>query len=1587
MLDLSSFFFFFFLFSFVLVYVMDPVVKTFVEAPTESFLEECSRDELNKLADYYAVDVGDRRRKESVKSSLKAGLIQMGVLKAEVAGRGVTGVDVPSLQGAGSTAGFTFEQQRELVLLRMKLETEREMEMEKLRRDQLLAVEKMRQETEQAKIELQRHKLALISDGKVGAEVLLSDHPAFPNSSAKRDDLGDLRLVPKFEEGDPETFFVLFERVAQVREWSDSVCTLMLQCVLTGRAREAFSALGSGGELTYAAVKSAVLKSYELVPEAYRQRFRGCKRGNKSHLEFARDLYTHFDRWCAASDVQNFDEMRDLMILEQFKNSVPEAIAIYISENKVKTAAEAAALADDYMLTHGGESGHAGALNAGAHRGRASAGGPWPGRSVGNWGADHGKERVCEFDKVCHFCQRKGHIKRDCFAFKSRYKPGGAPASPKPAMCAAPVGEQLAGVSQGESKPGVSCTELISYLPFIREGSVSLFEGGKQVAVQILRDTGAYDSFIVASTLPFSDITDTGARIPVRGMGMEILCVPQHKMWLSCELFQGEVAVAVRPALPLEGIQLILGNDIAGGRVWSDQRGPAPAHDPAPERNGSNCGAPLPLVAPTPLIRSGSDEDGVPGVFAACAVTRAMAKDKQKEAGTGHDSCHDDDITNVDIPWSVSRSELVVEQQGDESLRSLWELVQPVGEVKNHAQCYFVQDKVLMRKWVPQCDDFVGEPVYQVVVPTKLRNIVLQISHDQSGHLGVRKTYDRILRYFFWPKLKRDVSSYVKLCHVCQVTGKPNQGISPAPLCPIPAIGQPFEHLIIDCVGPLPPSKTGAIYLLTVMCQNTRYPAAYPLRSITTRSVVRALTQFISVFGIPRVIQSDQGSNFSSRLFAQVLKQLKVAHNQASAYHPQSQGALERFHQTLKSMLRAYCVQMNRDWEEGLPWLLLSAREVIQESTGFSPNDLVFGHKVRGPLALVQDGWADSPPPQNLIDYINGFRYRLYKAQEVAKGKLGAAQAKMKNRFDRHAKCRMFLPGDQVLALLPLITSPFQAKLLGPYSVVEKVSDQNYIISTPDRRARTQLCHVNLLKPYYTAAKESDQLREGVHPACMAVSGSHVMGVVQEDEDVQEPDDMVLCGRLKNSECLVNLDKLLSHLDLVKREALSKLIKNFPGLFQDTPTCTHLVEHDIEVGECKPIRQRFYRVHPDKRKFLDAEVQYMLDNGIAQPSSSSWASPCLLVPKSDNTPRFCSDFRKVNSITKPDSFPLPRIEDCVDQVGSARFVSKFDLLKGYWQVPLSARAQEIAAFITPSGLYSYRVMPFGLRNAPATFQRLMNMVVKGLEGCSVYLDDVVIYSDDWETHLKRIEKLFAALANAKLTVNLSKCEFAKATVTYLGRVVGQGRVCPVRVKVEAVDKYAPPLTKKSPMRFLGLVGYYRSFCRNFSSVVAPLTNLLKSAVKYVWTPECQTAFESVKSLICNSPVLLAPRWDRGFRLEVDASHVGAGAVLMQPDDLGVDRPVCFFSRKFNKHQLNYSVIEKETLALVLALQHFHVYVSSGSVMVFTDHNPLTFLSSLQNPNRRLVRWALFLQSYSLDIRHIRGQDNVVADALSRAPQE
>ena len=413
--------------------------------------------------------------------------------------------------------------------------------------------------------------------------------------------------------------------------------------------------------------------------------------------------------------------------------------------------------------------------------------------------------------------------------------------------------------------------------------------------------------------------------------------------------------------------------------------------------------------------------------------------------------------------------------------------------------------------------------------------------------------------------------------------------------------------------------------------------------------------------------------------------------------------------------------------------------------------------------------------------------------------------------------------------------------------------------------------------------------------ASVSVAASHNPQRVDKEDIIQGE------LKLKNSDLLSNLDEKLVHLPMREKKKLEKLLKEFAILFPDTPGKTTAIMHDVDVSNASPCKQHPYRMNPSKLKNLSEEIEYMLHNDIIEPSSSEWSSPCVLVPKPDGSYRFCTDFRRLNAVTVTDSYPIPRIDDCIDRIGPAKFVSKLDLLKGYWQVPLTERARRLSAFVTPQGLYQYKVMPFGMKNAPATFHKLINQLLQNLDGCEGYIDDVIVYSDTWEEHMLRLRVLFTKLAAANLTVNLKKSEFGHARVTYLGYVVGQGQVKPVTSKVEAIHSFQVPANKKELMRFLGMARYYRKFCRNFSVVTAPLTNLLRKHQPYVWSPVCQQAFENVKAILYSDPILAAPDFGKQFKLVVDASDVGAGSVLHQEDSQGIDHPVCYFSAKFDEH--------------------------------------------------------------------------------------
>ena len=587
-----------------------------------------------------------------------------------------------------------------------------------------------------------------------------------------------------------------------------------------------------------------------------------------------------------------------------------------------------------------------------------------------------------------------------------------------------------------------------------------------------------------------------------------------------------------------------------------------------------------------------------------------------------------------------------------------------------------------MRKWrpfdVPVDDEWAV--CHEIVVPKSYRLEILSIAHGSpmSGHLGINKTYHKIINHFYWPGLKSDVSKYCKTCHTCQMAGKPNQTIPKAQLQPIPAFDEPFSRILVDCVGPLPRTKSGNEYLLTIMCTSTSFPEAIPLRNIKTKSIVKALIKFFTFVGLPKSVQSDQGSNFMSGIFQQVMHELGIKQYRSSAYHPESQRDLERFHQTLKNMIRSYCFDTEKDWDEGIHLLLFAVRKSVHESLGFSPFELVFGHSVRGPLKLLKEKFlSNDETPLNLPQYVSDFRNRLSRACEVARSNLKTSQGKMKARYDNHVIDRKFKPGDKVLALLPIPGRPLQARYFGPYTIDKKTSDLSYIINTPGRRKNKQMCHVNMLKQYFD---RDSSISKPITVLKTFPQESNVFEPEVNSDFIDKSDPGP--SKLENSDILKNLNNKLSHLKPSQQEELKQLIHEYKHLFPDIPTRTDKIYHDVIVEDSKPIKQHPYRMNPLKQKYLQDEVKYLLENDFIEPIQSNHSSPCILVPKSNGTYRMCTDYRKVNSVTKTDSFPIPRIGDCIDKVGNSKYVTKFDLLKGFWQVPLTDRAKEVSAFAT-----------------------------------------------------------------------------------------------------------------------------------------------------------------------------------------------------------------------------------------------------------------------------------------------------------------
>lgn len=466
-----------------------------------------------------------------------------------------------------------------------------------------------------------------------------------------------------------------------------------------------------------------------------------------------------------------------------------------------------------------------------------------------------------------------------------------------------------------------------------------------------------------------------------------------------------------------------------------------------------------------------------------------------------------------------------------------------------------------------------------------------------------------------------------------------------------------------------------------------------------------------------------------------------------------------------------------------------------------------------------------------------------------------------------------------------------------------------------------------------------------------------------------------------------------NHLSLEQKTIADDMIKRFKAIsFESRGKLgrTHLISHHIDTGDTPPIKQRCYRLSPVKQKALIVEVDKMLEWGVIEKCESPWLSPVIITPKKNGEWRFCVDSRKLNSVTRRDAYSLPFVNEILDNLKNAKFLSSIDIAKAFWEIPLKDEAdKDKTAFYVPGrGMYRFVIMPFGLTNAPATQQRLMDMLFTPEFDNKVfcYLDDIIIISESFEEHISYLVKVLEKLTFAKLTINFDKSQFFKNELKYLGYIVDSNGLRSDPTKIKAILEFPTPTNRKEVRKFIGTCSWFRRFIPNFSTIATPLNKLTssgKNAPRFFWDKDATLAFNKLKEALVTTPILACPDYDLPFSVHCDASNFGIGGMLTQiKDDKEV--VIAYMSKSLNKNERNYSTTERETLAVISALEHWRCYIDNGKQFtVYTDHAALKWFLKLSNPSGRLARWALRLSSFNFILKHKRGRDNLVPDLLSR----
>jgi hypothetical protein len=758
---------------------------------------------------------------------------------------------------------------------------------------------------------------------------------------------------------------------------------------------------------------------------------------------------------------------------------------------------------------------------------------------------------------------------------------------------------------------------------------------------------------------------------------------------------------------------------------------------------------------------------------------------------------------------------------------------------------------------------------------------------------------------------------------------------------------------------------------------------AYPLKNLSAKATCDALLQVFMTFSIPKVISSDCGSNFTSSLTKELLKRLGCSPVFNTPGHPEASGIVERCNATLKSMIGKLVHQDPKGWWKLLPFVLWALREVPNETTGVAPFTLLYGTLPRGPLSALKESWVgEQPLPLNvgksMVEYLQSLKENL----EIAKVYAGDHSTKQLNRYAAHYNLRSrdkrFEVGDRVIILAPDSANKVYSRWQGPGTVYQVKSPYSYIVELD---GKLRHLHANKIRPY------RERINQAHVDNCSVIFDKDV-----EFGNIDVVDNNNFAG--VNGDDLKPSQKLapgqLSHLSEDEKCQLCAILDKFPNVFADKPGFCPIIEHSIiTTADFKPKRLRAYRVPELLKPEVDRQIRELLAMGFIYPSKSEMASPVVCVLKGRDGAggvRLAIDYRYLNKFSVGDAYPTPDTADVLQRVGRAKFTSTYDAQCGYWQIGVKPESRWLTAFVCDAGLFEFARMPFGLKTAGNTFIRATQQILKPIRHFTdSFVDDMAVLSDSWVDHLQQTEQFLQTVQDSGLTLKISKCSFAKTEVTFVGHLVGSGRIRPDPAKVATVQNLKPPTTKREVKRLIGFFSYFRSFIPSFAQTAKVLTDLTRKNVpnNIPWDLKHQQAFDKLKCDLCNAVALYTVNFGQNFGLLVDASAIAVGCCLVQWAEDGIEKPVAFASLKLSETQSRWATIEREAFAVIWGLQKFRSWIFGSVVYVFSDHNPLSFITECAPKSSKLTRWSLALQDFNVIFRYRAARHNGAADFLSR----